>query len=224
MSKSFYFTIFYVFILSISSISCENTDIHIIKKDIIFDDLRTSLTKQYIKERYNFEAESITIDPRIIVVHWTATKTSEQAFNTFKSPSLQGSRNDISYASNLNVSAHFLVDRNGQVFQLMKDNIMARHVIGLNYSSIGIENIGGIEGYPLTNEQLISNVKLVKYLKSKYPKIDYLIGHFEYTNFENHELWLEKDSLYRTVKIDPGIEFMNKLRKDLNNLNFKELP
>tara|TARA_X000000368_G_scaffold99455_3_gene76606 strand:+ start:8563 stop:9195 length:633 start_codon:yes stop_codon:yes gene_type:complete len=210
--------------LSISSISCENTDIHIIKKDIIFDDLRTSLTKQYIKERYNFEAESITIDPRIIVVHWTATKTSEQAFNTFKSPSLQGSRNDISYASNLNVSAHFLVDRNGQVFQLMKDNIMARHVIGLNYSSIGIENVGGIEGYPLTNEQLISNVKLVKYLKSKYPKIDYLIGHFEYTNFENHELWLEKDSLYRTVKIDPGIEFMNKLRKDLNNLNFKELP
>ena len=224
MSKSFYFTIFYVFILSISSISCENTDIHIIKKDIIFDDLRTSLTKQYIKERYNFEAESITTDPRIIVVHWTATKTSEQAFNTFKSPSLQGSRNDISYASNLNVSAHFLVDRNGQVFQLMKDNIMARHVIGLNYSSIGIENVGGIEGYPLTNEQLISNVKLVKYLKSKYPKIDYLIGHFEYTNFENHELWLEKDSLYRTVKIDPGIEFMNKLRKDLNNLNFKELP
>ena len=166
MSKSFYFTIFYVFILSISSISCENTDIHIIKKDIIFDDLRTSLTKQYIKERYNFEAESITIDPRIIVVHWTATKTSEQAFNTFKSPSLQGSRNDISYASNLNVSAHFLVDRNGQVFQLMKDNIMARHVIGLNYSSIGIENVGGIEGYPLTNEQLISNVKLVKYLKA----------------------------------------------------------
>ena len=224
MSKSFYFTIFYVFILSISSISCENTDIHIIKKDIIFDDLRTSLTKQYIKERYNFEAESITIDPRIIVVHWTATKTSEQAFNTFKSPSLQGSRNDISYASNLNVSAHFLVDRNGQVFQLMKDNIMARHVIGLNYSSIGIENVGGIEGYPLTNEQLISNIKLVKYLKSKYPKIDYLIGHFEYTNFENHELWLEKDSSYRTIKIDPGIEFMNKLRKDLNNLNFKELP
>ena len=224
MSKSFYFTIFYVFILSISSISCESTDIHIIKKDIIFDDLRTSLTKQYIKERYNYEAESITIDPRIIVVHWTATKTSEQAFNTFKSPSLQGSRNDISYASNLNVSAHFLVDRNGQVFQLMKDNIMARHVIGLNYSSIGIENVGGIEGYPLTNEQLISNVKLVKYLKSKYPKIDYLIGHFEYSNLENHELWIEKDSLYRTIKIDPGIEFMNKLRKDLNNLNFKELP
>ena len=224
MSKRYYFTIFYVFLLSISSISCEDSEIHITKKDIIFDDLRTSLTKQYIKERYNFEAESITIDPRIIVVHWTATKTSEQAFNTFKSPSLQGSRNDISYASNLNVSAHFLVDRNGQVFQLMKDNIMARHVIGLNYSSIGIENVGGIEGYPLTNEQLISNVKLVKYLKSKYPKIDYLIGHFEYTNFENHELWLEKDSLYRTVKIDPGIEFMNKLRKDLNNLNFKELP
>ena len=224
MSKHYYFTIFYVFLLSILSISCEDSEIHITKKDIIFDDLRTSLTKQYIKERYNFEAESITIDPRIIVVHWTATKTSEQAFNTFKSPSLQGSRNDISYASNLNVSAHFLVDRNGQVFQLMKDNIMARHVIGLNYSSIGIENVGGIEGYPLTNEQLISNVKLVKYLKSKYPKIDYLIGHFEYTNFENHELWLEKDSLYRTVKIDPGIEFMNKLRKDLNNLNFKELP
>ncbi len=112
MSKRYYFTIFYVFLLSISSISCEDSEIHITKKDIIFDDLRTSLTKQYIKERYNFEAESITIDPKIIVVHWTATKTFEQAFNTFKSPSLQGSRNDISYASDIRNAISSLPNQN----------------------------------------------------------------------------------------------------------------
>lgn len=54
--------------------------------------------------------------------------------------------------------------------------------------------------------------------------IEYVIGHYEYTKFEEHELWLEKDSGYRTEKTDPGKDFMNKVRKATKDGNFKEAP
>ena len=50
------------------------------------------------------------------------------------------------------------------------------------------------------------------------------IGHYEYQNFENHELWLELNDEYRTIKTDPGIGFMKKVRKATKKLNFKETP
>ena len=50
------------------------------------------------------------------------------------------------------------------------------------------------------------------YLKEKYKTIEYLIGHYEYTLFEDHTLWLEKDKTYRTTKTDPGLEFMTSIR------------
>ncbi len=61
------------------------------------------------------------------------------------------------------------------------------------------------------------------YLKEKYD-IQYLIGHSEYTNFEGHELWLEKDAGYRTVKSDPGDQFMADLRAKTAHLDFLPVP
>lgn len=94
---------------------------------------------------------------------------------------------------------------------------MTRHVIGLNFSSIGVENVGGNKK-SLTTEQLKANIELVKYLKEKYKTIEYLIGHYEYQSFEKHPLFLEKNSKYRTIKNDPSKDFMEKLR-----LNFPDL-
>ena len=100
---------------------------------------------------------------------------------------------------------------------------MARHVIGLNHCAIGIENVGGTGDTKLTRAQLRSNKWLVKYLKSKYD-IDYVIGHYEYTLFEDHELWLEKDEGYRTVKTDPGEKFLKRVKRATKKLNFKPTP
>ncbi|HSP13049.1 MAG TPA: peptidoglycan recognition family protein, partial [Salegentibacter sp.] len=100
---------------------------------------------------------------------------------------------------------------------------MARHVIGLNHVAIGIENVGGTEETPLTRAQIDANIWLVNYLANKYD-IDYLIGHYEYTNFENHPLWREKDSAYRTQKTDPGEDFMKAVRNATRNFNFKPVP
>ena len=76
---------------------------------------------------------------------------------------------------------------------------------------------------PLTQDQLRANIWLIEYLAGKYD-IDYVIGHSEYTLFEGHELWLEKDDGYRTTKTDPGEDFMQKVRQATKKLNFKPLP
>ena len=195
-----------------------HTKYSIIQKPIIFTDKRKNLTKQYIKSHYGFNVKDITIEPKTIVLHWTAVMDFEKSFKRLESELLFSDRADIAKASALNVSAHFLVDRDGTIHQLMPDNWMARHVIGLNYSSIGIENVGGEANKKedLTQAQLQANIALVNYLKAKYPTIKNVIGHYEYRDFENTPLWLEKDDGYRTKKSDPGEKFMRDVRNSID--------
>lgn len=192
---------------------CNN--INIIQKPIMFDEERIALTKQYRLEHYGIKSRSIKIKPRMIVLHWTQIKDLQSTYNVFY-PAVLSNRPDISKNSNLNVSAHFLVDRDGKIYRLMPDNWMARHTIGLNDIAIGVENVGGVDGHEdLTTAQVNANVCLVRYLKRKYPTIGYLIGHYEYGRFRHTKLWKEKDSNYFTDKKDPGEKFMQLVRDGL---------
>jgi len=211
---------FVLLALIISSCSIQKK---IIDKPIIFDAEREQLTKTYLLERYGLEKETSEIVPKMIVLHWTAISTFESSFDAFYKTKLPNWRPELENVSGLNVSSHFLVGQDGTIYRLMPETTMARHIIGLNHVAIGIENVGGTKDTPLTKSQLKSNIKLVTYLKKKYT-VDYVIGHYEYTNFEGHELWLEKDEGYRTKKTDPGEEFMKKVRKATKKLNFKPLP
>ncbi len=195
-----------------------HTKYSIIQKPILFGEKRVQLTKKYIKNHYALQVNNIKIIPKIVVVHWTAVPTLQESFKRLYPEELLSDRADIASASALNVSAHFLVDRDGSIYELMPDNFMARHVIGLNYSSIGIENVGGAnnEKEDLTQEQLQANIRLINYLKAKYPTIQGVIGHFEYRELEGTPLWLEKDAGYRTKKVDPGKGFIDAIRAGID--------
>ncbi|MEM7485087.1 MAG: peptidoglycan recognition family protein [Bacteroidota bacterium] len=202
--------------------SC-NTKHEIVDRPIVFDEERVELTKEYLAQRYNLEQETPEIVPKMIVLHWTAIPTLQKSFEAFEKSTLPNWRPDIASVSGLNVSAHFLVDQDGTIYRLMPETTMARHVIGLNHCAIGVENVGGTEDTPLTKEQLEANIFLVEYLAEKYD-IQYVIGHHEYTQFEEHPLWLEVDEGYRTTKTDPGIDFMNSVRDATKRFNFKPVP
>lgn len=204
-------------LLLILSILFSANAIEIKQMPIDFGEKRVLLTKEYIKNSYGLEVENINITPEIIVIHHTATDDLKESYDRFKPEILLQDRKYISKAGSLNVSAHFLVDFDGTIYSMMPETYMARHVIGLNLSSIGIENVGGNKK-ALTKEQLEANIKLVKYLKEKYKTIKYLIGHYEYTNAENHPLFLEKDKNYRTIKHDPDMNFMESLRSNFSDL------
>jgi len=204
------------------SISCRSkATFTILEKPINWDQEREALSIKYLKDRHGLDKEHATIDPQMIVVHWTAIDNIEVTYDVFY-PSTLGGRADLTSASNLNVSSQFLIDRDGTIFRLLPDTKFARHTIGLNYLAIGIENVGGTE-FPLTKEQLKANEELIRYLKRKYP-IDYVIGHHEYQLFQDTDLWKEEDPDYRTQKTDPGDTFMNKLRQNLKDLDLKPIP
>jgi N-acetyl-anhydromuramyl-L-alanine amidase AmpD len=202
--------------------SC-GTSKKIIAKPVIFDDERKQLTLEYLDERYGLKQELPTITPKMIVLHWTEIPTFEKTFEAFYNSTLPNWRPNIKSVSGLNVSSQFVVDQDGTIYRIMPETTMARHVIGLNYCAIGVENVGGTKDTPLTKKQIDANIWLVKYLAKKYD-IEYLIGHYEYTNFEGTKLWLEKDANYRTEKIDPGEDFMKAVKDGTKGLHLKYAP
>jgi beta-N-acetylhexosaminidase len=205
-------------LLLILALSLQALDI--VDRPIPFGSERIELTRSYIAEHYGIDAKSIAITPRIIVVHATGIDNLDDSMARFVSERLPTDRPDITNGGALNVSAHFMVDFDGTIYRLMDETAMARHVIGLNYSSIGIENVGGGSGdySNLTEAQLEANRKLIAYLLDKYPTITHLIGHHEYLCMESTPLWLERDPNYRTRKTDPGAAFIHRLRDYFNEL------
>lgn len=178
----------------------------IVDKPVQFGPERRQLMKEYAKAHYGLD--DIAMVPRMVVVHWTGGHSLKAAWKNFNRTRLAG-RPFLQKYGKVNVAAHYLVDRDGTVYRLMPDDLMGRHVIGLNHCSLGIENIGNSD---LTKKQLEANARLVEYLAEKHGTLEYLIGHYEYLGFEGSPLFIEKFPGYRTKKKDPGKEFMAGLR------------
>jgi len=210
---------------------------------IDFTPSRIALIKEYADlhygERYRQmfgapEFPGLIFDPKVLLVHYTAGTTLQGTFNTFR-PETLGGRPYLDAAGAVNVGIQFVVDRDGTIYEIQPDNFFGRHVIGLNHCAIGFENVArgdiseaALNGEPqddgrLTLAQLHANIKLIRYLKHKYPDIEILIGHSEYRQLEKpdhpgYEFFYEKDPDYRTVKSDPGPNFMEALREALKDI------
>ena len=76
-------------------------------------------------------------DPRVIVEHYTVTQDFQPVYNTFAP-----NRPDPELGELPGICAHFVVDRDGTIYQLVSHDIMCRHTVGLNYTAIGIEHVG----------------------------------------------------------------------------------
>lgn len=195
--------------------------LEIIDRPIRFDEERLRLSLAYIRQHYGLKPKDIQIVPRAIVVHWTATPSLEGVWRGFNRTRMRSSRRRLLRGGLVNVAAHFLVGRDGTVYRLMPETWMGRHCIGLNYDSIGIENVGGGRRWPLTRAQLIANKALIRYLVGKHPTIRYMLGHMEWKRFERAPFFRELDPTYRNAKADPGPRFMRSLRIGLKDLKLK---
>ena len=191
------------------------------------EEKRQELTKVYMEQHCGEScseagAYSVYMTPKMVVVHWTAGSTAKSAWYTFSPATLHG-RKSIARGGALNVSSQYLIDRDGTIYELLPPTRIARHCIGLNHLSIGIENVGDGKKYPLTDAQIASNIALIRHLKEQYP-ITHLIGHHEHNLFRSHPFFQERDPQYRTSKPDPGNEVMDRIRKGLLDLNLEGVP
>jgi beta-N-acetylhexosaminidase len=182
----------------------------------IFSQKKLDLTAQYNKENYGLESYKLDT-PKIIVVHYTAIDDLKATLNLFRQDNIASSRDYIKDFSSLNVGIHYVVDKDGKIFHLMPDTIVARHLIGFNHVSLGIENISK-DSTDLTDAQVESDARLIGFLVNKYPSIEYMIAHHEYNDKDlpHFKYFRSLNSKYQPYgKIDPGPNFMTKLRKRL---------
>ena len=101
--------------------------------------------RRYALEHYGIDSYRL-IDPRLIIWHYTESSTFQSVFSTFASDVP-----DVTYHELPQVCAHFVIDTNGTIHELVPLEIMCRHVVGLNYTAIGIENVG------LSDQQVMGN-------------------------------------------------------------------
>lgn len=190
---------------------------------IIFDEDRMQLTAEHLSHHLGLPVTddldaSTRMDPKVVVLHWTAGPSARSAFWTFFSPR----RRRAKPHHQLNLSAHFVVDRDGTILQLMDSDRVGCHVVGLNHLAIGIENVGDRRRWPLTKAQVTANIALVRYLAQKYD-LTHLIGHYEFKRFQKHAYWLGPDG-HNIGRADPGEEFMGLVRGAVQDLDLLGAP
>ncbi len=196
----------------------------LVQHPLPWDDERTRLTVAYLQAHHGepLPADPTTMAPRVIVLHWTGGGSAEGAWQTFAPTRLAG-RPELQDAGAVNVSAHFLVHRDGTIEQLLPVTRVGRHAIGLNHTAIGIENVGDGDRWPLTDAQVAANVALVRWLAEEHP-ITHLLGHHETNRLDGQPLFREQDPDYRTVKQDPGDAFMARVRAEVAELGLQGPP
>lgn len=165
-------------------------------------------------------AVDTSITPRMIVLHYTAGGSARGTKSYFDRPRLEASRRTLRGGGDVNVSAHFLVDRDGTIYRLMPETRMARHAIGVNHVSIGVENVGDEDRWKLTPAQVEANAALVRDLAARHP-IELLVGHHEVRALEGTPWFVELDPGYRNRKPDPGPRFMGLVRARVADLGLR---
>jgi N-acetyl-anhydromuramyl-L-alanine amidase AmpD len=216
-----------ILVLSAVSFALEDAFDSQAKLSNILDNERLRLTAEYSRIHYGIDSSELS-EPRMIVLHYTAFPTFKESFDFFLPARLDTKfRKDISSGGAVNVSTHYLVDKDGTVVQLASENVICRHTIGFNYTAIAIENVGSVAAQ-LTPAQVASDAALVSRIKKRHPSIEYLIGHQEYQDcrLPHYKLYLEKIPSYHfTPKQDPGRPFLEQVRavlKIVYGLSFKD--
>lgn len=147
---------------------------HIVWKPIPFGAKRKAETAQYSKRHYGID--SYRLHPKVIVDHYTATTTFSSAYNTFAADVPDAELHQLP-----GTCAHFIIDRDGTIYQLVPLAIICRHTVGLNDVAIGIEHVGTSDAGILGDAaQMRSSLELTAWLMQRYRiALKNVIGHNE---------------------------------------------
>src|SRR5438270_2025507 len=112
----------------------------IIQSPIPFGPRRKAEMVDYARRHYGLDTYRL-IDPHVIVIHYTETPDFQSTFNVF-APDLP----DSELHELPGTCAHFVIDSDGAIHQLVSLGVMCRHTVGLNWTAIGVEHVGYSDG------------------------------------------------------------------------------
>jgi N-acetylmuramoyl-L-alanine amidase len=159
----------------------------IVWKPIPFGDKRKSETAGYSKRHYGQHTWRLR-GAKVIVEHYTAGTSFSSAWNTFAADSRHNGELP-------GTCAHFIIDRDGTIYQLVRLRIRCRHAVGMNHTAIGIEHVGTSDQMVLSDwAQMHSSLRLTLWLMQKFGiNIGNVIGHRESLDspyrFELYRSW-----------------------------------
>ncbi|HEY7478083.1 MAG TPA: peptidoglycan recognition family protein [Actinomycetota bacterium] len=112
--------------------------------------------------------------PQAVVEHYTTGTRWQSAWNWFAS-------NTRHNGERPGTCAHFLIDRDGTIRQLVPLWVRCRHAVGMNHLSIGIEHVGTSDRMVLDNpRQMRASLRLTRWLMARFGVgIGNVIGHRE---------------------------------------------
>ncbi|MDH5313783.1 MAG: N-acetylmuramoyl-L-alanine amidase, partial [Actinomycetota bacterium] len=126
-------------------------------KPIPFPDLRKRQMASYSRRHYGKWSWRLR-EPVVIVEHLTGDTSFAGTWNTFAS-------NTRHLGEKPGTCAHFLIDNDGTIYQLVDPRVRCRHTIGLDHVSIGIEHVGRSARGVLRNPAMMrSSLRLTLWL------------------------------------------------------------
>ena len=147
----------------------------VVSKPIEFGAARRAEMAAYSRRHYGIDSWRL-VHPHVIVEHYTASESFGSAYSTFAADVPDSELHELP-----GVCAHFVIDRDGTIYQLVPLTIMCRHTVGLNYTAIGIEHVGTSDGEILRDpRQLGASLRLTAWLMGRYGiELRNVIGHNE---------------------------------------------
>jgi N-acetylmuramoyl-L-alanine amidase len=147
----------------------------IVWKPIPFGATRKAEMAAYARRHYGLDTWRLS-RPRVIVQHYTASTTFSSAYATFAADVPDSELHELP-----GTCAHFVIDRDGTIYQLVSLSTMCRHTVGLNHTAIGIEHVGTSDAEILGNpRQLAASLQLTVWLMARHRiQLRNVIGHNE---------------------------------------------
>jgi N-acetylmuramoyl-L-alanine amidase len=108
----------------------------IVQRPIPFGPKRRAEMRAYARRHYGIDDFRLR-DPKVIVEHYTVTDDFQSAYDAFANDVP-----DVELHELPGTCAHFVVDKDGTIYQLVSLTVMCRHAVGLNQTAIGIEQVG----------------------------------------------------------------------------------
>jgi N-acetylmuramoyl-L-alanine amidase len=147
----------------------------VVQKPIPFDAERKADMRAYARRHYGIDDHRLS-EPNVIVQHYTVTTSFQPVYDTFAP-----NRPDPELGELPGVCSHYVIDRDGTIYELVSTRIMCRHTVGLNWTAIGIEHVGTSDAQVLGNSrQMAASLRLTRMLQGRYDiETPNVIGHNE---------------------------------------------
>ena len=122
----------------------------IVWRPISFPPIRRQEMADYAFRHYGIRTFRL-MRPQVIVEHVTVSTTFAPVFAEFSRDVPDYELHELP-----GLCAHFVIDRDGTIYQLVRLKTMCRHTVGLNWTSFGIEHVGTSDRQILDNPAQMS--------------------------------------------------------------------